>query len=88
VLLIEGSHSVLAAEIFITTPVGAAGRRVIDSQLRIGGPVRDMLMLRGFAVIVEMVRRGGLRRVVRRGAPDYSVGVGVDVEGPEFAVQR
>jgi hypothetical protein len=54
VVLIEGSHSVLAAEILITTPVGAAGRRVVDSQLCIGGPVRDMLMLSGvFSVIVK-----------------------------------
>jgi hypothetical protein len=38
----------------ITTPVGAAGRRVVDTQLCIGGPVRDMLMLSGvFSVILE-----------------------------------
>jgi hypothetical protein len=44
----------LLAEIFLTTPVGAAGRRVVDTQLWIGGPVRDMLMLSGvFSVIVE-----------------------------------
>jgi hypothetical protein len=48
VLLIEGSHSVLATETLITTPVGAAGRRVVDSQLCIGGPVRDMLTLKVF----------------------------------------
>ena len=46
-LLIEGSYSVLAAEILVTTPVGAAERHVVDSQLCIGGPVRDMLMLSG-----------------------------------------
>jgi hypothetical protein len=44
----------LLAEIFLTTPVGATGRRVVDTQLWIGGPVRDMLMLSGvFSVIVE-----------------------------------
>ena len=44
----------LLAEIFLTTPVGAAGRRVVDTQLWIGGPVRDMLMFSGvFSVIVE-----------------------------------
>jgi hypothetical protein len=59
VLLIEGSRSVLPAEILITTRVGAAGqavggRRVVDTQLCIGGPVRDMLTLSGvFSVIVE-----------------------------------
>ena len=44
VLLTEGSHSLLLAEILITTPVGAAGGRVVDTQLCIGGPVREMLM--------------------------------------------
>jgi len=39
--------NVLAAEIPITTPVGAAGRRVVDSQVCIGGPVRDMVVLSG-----------------------------------------
>ena len=54
VLLTEGSHSLLLAEILITTPVGAAGGRVVDTQLCIGGPVRDMLTLSGvFSVIVE-----------------------------------
>jgi hypothetical protein len=77
---------VLAAEILITTPVGAAGRRVVDSQVCIGGPVRDMLMLSGCAVIVDMVRRVGLRRVAWRGAPNTSVDV--DAEGLQFAVQR
>gem|GEM_PF-4523554 len=54
VLLTEGSHSLLLAEILITTPVGAAGGRVVDTQLCIGGPVRDMLMSCGvFSAIVE-----------------------------------
>ena len=64
VLLIEGSHTACCwwktvstaprTLIFLTTPVGATGRRVVDTQLWIGGPVRDMLMLSGvFSVIVE-----------------------------------
>jgi hypothetical protein len=50
---------VLSAEILIASTVGAAdqavgGRRVVDTQLCVGGPVRDLLTLSGvFSVIVE-----------------------------------
>ncbi|MFD9665810.1 hypothetical protein ACFWAY_29995 [Rhodococcus sp. NPDC059968] len=51
-LLIEGSRSDLPAEILIAVPaatIGRAvsGRRTMDSQLCMGGPVRDIVLLTG-----------------------------------------
>ena len=49
VLLIEGSHTACCWRKFsLRLPLALlAGRRVVDTQLWIGGPVRDMLMLSG-----------------------------------------
>ncbi|QDQ95228.1 hypothetical protein FND50_33715 [Rhodococcus sp. WB9] len=56
-LLIEGSRSGLPAEILVAVPhvtagLAIGGRGVVDCQVRVGGPIRDMLTMTEVASVV------------------------------------